>query len=431
MNYKLLVIMFFAALCSRSGFADSSDVKITPSGFTYFQIGQLVSTSDPTGQITGIPDKSWDQHANFRFALEGVVRERLRIVAAAELGIATFAAGGGTPTTINTAFSLKEAQGIYSFGQNPKDPYLQIAIGYFPYKYDPQATNMGEYLFSYRTGAYAPYIINDFDNCKARLLGLRLSSNLLGSFKNDILLTSETSVGSGKGNWPIGDYSLSWLTGYTYGKLLDVGAGICFDRLIPIDQSQTSPTSAIALDSAGLPIIQNGDTLRLTMQAIKLMARLSFDPKQFLPVDLLKLFGKEDAKLYMETAILGLKNYGAYYNYDDVSKRWPVLVGFDIPTTKWGLDVLSLELEYYGWRDNLTIPQGTPMSNTTQDQYSAQQTFRWSIFAQETIAKGFCVKGLVGKDHYRTVDAGGNVTNEELLRGNGNWHYNVRFMYQF
>jgi hypothetical protein len=88
-------------------------------------------------------------------------------------------------------------------------------------------------------------------------------------------------------------------------------------------------------------------------------------------------------------------------------------------------------LEYYGWRENLTIPQGTPMANTTQDQYSGQQMFRWSLFAQKTLVKGFCIKGLVGKDHYRTVDAGGSVTNEELLRGNGNWHYNLKFMYQF
>ena len=81
---------------------------------------------------------------------------------------------------------------------------------------------MGEYLFSYRTGAYAPYIINDFDNCKARLLGLRISSTLFGSFKNDILLTSEMTVGSGsgKGNWPIDDYSLSWLTGYKVKKAI-------------------------------------------------------------------------------------------------------------------------------------------------------------------------------------------------------------------
>jgi hypothetical protein len=431
MNCKSLIIIGGAALCFQAANAEDGDIKINPSGFAYYQIGQLVSTSDPTGTITGLPDKSWDQHANFRLTLEGKVRERLRIIAGAELGMATFAKGAGGGNSVSTAFSLKEAQGIYSFGKDLKDPYAQFAIGYFPFKYNPQATNMGEYLFSYRSGAYAPYIINDFDNCKSRLLGLRISSTVFGSFRNDVLLTSEMPVGSGKGNWPLGDYSLSWLTGYKFNKIFDAGAGICLNRLIPIDPSQTSPASAIAQDSAGLPIIQNGDTLHMTMKAIKLMARFSFDPKQFLPEEIVNLFGKEDGKLYMETAILGLLNYGAYYNYDDVLRRWPVMVGFDIPTTKWGLDVFSLELEYYGWQDNLTIAQGTPMPNTTQDEYSSQQMFRWSLFAQKTVTKGFCIKGLVGKDHFRTVDAGGGVTNEELLRGNGNWHYNLRFMYQF
>jgi hypothetical protein len=261
-------------------------------------------------------------------------------------------------------------------------------------------------------------------------MGLHISYTAFGRLKNDLLLTSEMAVGGGKGNWPLGDYSLAYLAGYTYGKYFDIGTGICLNRLLPIDPSQTSLSSAIALDKNGSPIIENGDTLHLTMKAVKVMARFSFDPKQFLPAGLLNLFGKEDGKLYSETAILGLKNYGAYYNYDDITKRWPVMCGFNVPAFKM-LDFLSLEMEYYGWQDNLTIAQGTPMANTTQDEFSNQQKFRWSLFVQKTVTKGFCIKGLVGKDHFRTVDAGGSVTNEELLRGNGNWHYNLRFMYQF
>ena len=133
-----------------------------------------------------------------------MVRERLRIIAGTELGIATVAKGNGGGNSASTGFSLKEAQGIYTFGDDPKNPPLQIALGYFPFKYNPQATNMGEYLFSYRTGSYPPYIINDFDNCKARLLGLRVSSALLLppliSLHGDVLFTSEMTVGAGNGN---------------------------------------------------------------------------------------------------------------------------------------------------------------------------------------------------------------------------------------
>jgi len=44
---------------------------------------------------------------------------------------------------------LKESQGIYSFGDLDQ-PWLQLAAGYFPFKYNPQASNLGEYL--YRSG---------------------------------------------------------------------------------------------------------------------------------------------------------------------------------------------------------------------------------------------------------------------------------------
>jgi hypothetical protein len=427
MNRKTAFFIYVTALCLQALHAEESDVKVTPSGFAYYQIGQLVKTSDPTGLITGQPDKSWDQHVNFRLGLEAVVRNRLRIIAGTELGIFTFAKGAGGGNNVTMGFSLKEAQGIYTFGDDSKNPPLQIALGYFPFKYNPQATNMGEYLFSYRSGAYAPYIINDFDNCKARLLGLRMSSTLFGSLKHDLLFTSEMAVGN-KGNTPVGDYSLSYVVGYKVESILDVGAGICLNRLLPIDPSQATPVDNVAHDKDGNPLIENGDTVHLTMKATKLMARVTIDPKQFLPDYLLGLFGKEDGKLYAETAILGIKNYGV--EYDSLYKRWPVMWGFNVPVFK-TLDFLSLEMEYFGWIQNLTIPQGTPVPNNTQDEYSKQQRFRWSLFAQKTVVKGFCIKGLAGKDHFRTVDAGGGVTNPEYLRGRGNWHYNLRFMYQF
>ena len=428
MNCNPLFVIYAAALCFQAVRAEETDVKVTPSGFAYYQIGQLVSTSDPIGNTTGLSDKPWDQHANFRLTLEGVVRERLRIIAGVELGIATFAGGAGHPTTIKTAFSLKEAQGIYSFGEDLKTPPLRIALGYFPFKYNLQATNMGEYLFSYRTGAYAPYIINDFDNCKSRLWGLRVSSAFFGGLRQDLLLTSEMSVGNTTSmttdfgttaNTAVGDYSLSYLVGYTFTNIFDIGAGISLNRLLSIDPSQTNSGDTV--------YDKNGDKVPLTWKSTRLMARFTIDPKQFLSEDFLNLLGKEDGKLYAETAILGTKNYGTVYN--DIYKRWPFMAGINVPAFK-TLDFLSLEMEYFGWTGNLSILQ-TPLPDLTQDEFSGQQMFRWSLFAQKTVVKGFCIKGLVGKDHFRTVDAGGSVTNEELLRGIGNWHYNLRFMYQF
>jgi hypothetical protein len=427
MNHKIAFLIAAIVLLFRASFSGEPDKKVTMSGFAYYQFGQLVNTSDPAGDLTGLPDKSWDQHANFRLTLDATVQQRLRIIAGAEFGMATFAKGGGGGNQLTAGFSPKEAQGIYTFGNDPSSasPVLQTAIGYFPFKYNPQATNMGEYLFSYRTGSYPAYIINDFDNCKARLLGMRVSSTILGSLKQDLLFTSEMTVGN-NGNNPAGDYSLSYLVGYKTKKLINCGAGICFCRLIPLNPTLTTPADNIAYNKDGTPVIENGDTLRLTLRSTKLMARVAFDPKALFPA--LSFFGDEDLKLYSELAVLGVKNYGI--EYSDILKRIPVMIGFNVPTLK-ELDVLSLEMEYFGYPGNTTISQGTPEPNPTQDAFSMQQMFRWSFFAQKTLTKGILVKALIGKDHFRTVDAGGSVTNEEVLRGRDNWHYVLRCIYQF
>ena len=426
MHYKLALLIFFIVIVMRKTNSEELEKAISFGGFAYYQIGQVVTSTDPDGATTGLPDKSWDQHVNIRFTMDALIQKRLRIIAGAELGMATFAKGSGGGTSLNTGFSAKEAQGIYTFGDDPlsKTPIFQVALGYFPFKYNPQATNMGEYLYNYRTGSYPAYIINDFDNCKSRLLGLRMSSVILGILRQDLLLTSEMVVGS-NGNTPVGDYSLSYLVGYKILKIFDVGAGINLSRLIPLNPTLTTNSNNIVNDENG-PVIENGDTLRLTLKSTKLMARFTFNPKRFFPE--LSIFGQEDGKIYSEVAVLGIKNYGTIFN--DVIQRIPILVGINIPALK-TLDVLSLELEYFGYPGNLTISQGSPVPISLGDEFSSQQMFRWSLFAQKTLVKGFCIKGLVGKDHFRTVDAGGSVTNEELLRGKGNWHYNLRFMYSF
>jgi hypothetical protein len=409
--------------------------KLTFGGFAYYQFGQIERSFSPDGVANGSGqlDKAWDQHVNFRLTFNAEVMKRMRIIGGGEYGIATFVKGEGSPTDVKTDFTLKEAQGIYTIGDF-NIPMFQAALGYFPYKYNAYATNLGEYLFGYRANAYSPYIINDFDNCKARLLGLRLTSGLATrshSLKLDYLLTSETKVGQGnEANKGIGDYTMSLLFDDKMFSCFDVGAGISLYRLIPLDQSQTSPSTGFpvldARDSA--VVLANGDTMQLTTQATKLMLHMSIDCKKFLPEGFASMLSKDDGILYSEAVVLGLENYGAYYN--DVLKRIPVMVGFNVPFFKL-IDFLSVELEYFGWNGSLVFIPGNPTPSFQDDGYLSQQMFRWSIFLQKTIAKGFAVKALVGKDHFRTVNAGGSVTMSEFLRGNDNWHYVVRFIYSF
>jgi hypothetical protein len=300
---------------------------------------------------------------------------------------------------------------------------------------------MGEYLF--RTGTYPPFIINDFDNCEARLLGLRVSSTFFENLRMDLLFSSETYYN------PLGDYSFSYLLGYKVKKIVDVGAGISLSRLFPLDPKQTTPHNDynIIYEKDGMtPVIETGDTLHYTYKGTKLMARCSFDPKQLLSSpNLLGLaFGPEDGKLYFETTVLGVKNQGTYFN--DIIRRWPYMIGFNIPVFK-ALDLLSLEMEYFDFNyDLFSFPPSTtsPKENMGSDKWVIENRFHWSFFAQKTVVNGLSIKGLIGKDHYRNtgsatpwagvdnpVGTGSNVGGGEFLIARGNWHYSIRVMYSF
>lgn len=426
-------------LCLQTASADESDIQVRPSASVYYQIGQLVKTFDPA--LT-LPDKTWDQRCDMRLYLSVRLQERLRIIAGAELAMVTQVQpprGSGQQGTTNTqSFAFpREGQGIYTFGDDPENSPLEIALGYFPFKYNPQASNMGEYLF--RTGTYPAFIINDFDNCEARLLGLRASSMFFGSLRTDVLFTSETYYN------PLGDYSLSFLAGYKVKKLLDMGAGISLSRLVPLDPKQTTPHNAqnIIYENDGMtPATENGDTLYYTYKGTKVMVRGSIDPKQFFSSP--AFFGPEDGKLYFETIILGLENQGTYFN--DVMRRWPYMIGFNIPAFR-VLDLLSLEMEYFDSDyDQFSFPPSTtsPKENIGSDNWAIESRFHWSLFAQKTVVKGLSIKGLVGKDHYRNtgsttpwagvdnpVGTGSNVGGGELLIARGDWHYSIRVMYSF
>jgi hypothetical protein len=419
----------------QSAYASDSDIKVTPSASVYYQIGQLEQTFD---QARSMPDKTWDQRCDVRLYLSAVVQERLRIIVGAEAAMVTQvqpplgSQAAGATTTSSYAFP-REGQGIYTLGDDEENSPLQIALGYFPFKYNPDASNMGEYLF--RTGTYPPFIINDFDNCEAKLLGLRVTSRLFGMLRLDGLFTSETYYN------PLGDYSLSLVAGVKPARTIDVGAGVSLSRVLPLDPKQT--TRGIVYNSDAItPTIVNGDTLHYTFQGVKFMARVCFDPKPLLPEAVTSFFGKEDGKLYGETAILGLKNYGKYYN--DLSQRCPVMAGFNIPTTKWGLDVLSLELEYFAFDyDQFSFPPGqTAVDGLNHDNFESDNMFHWSLFAQKKVIGGLSVKGLVGKDHYRNtgsqspwagVDNPISSSNDagELCVAHGDWHYSIRVMYSF
>jgi hypothetical protein len=397
---------------------EQSSAKITPSGFAYYQIGQIEQETPPQDKA----DKLFDQRFVGRLTLNAVINSKLKITIGAEGEVKA----GLTDNTRISEVLLKEAHGIYSCG-DPEHSFLQIQAGYFPFKYNPESRNLGEYLF--RTGTYPGFIITDFDNPKTRLMGFNVSGTLFDNLRLNVLFTSEYTVS------PFFDYSLSFIAGYKLpSKIIDIGAGVDFERLLPIGAEKEN-TEAVQ-NNLGLPIIQNGDTLRYSMSGAKLMGRCTFDAKPLLPFA--DIFGSEDLKLYTEIALLGVKNYGGtdsigeYGYYPKILYRLPIMAGFNIPTFK-TMDVLSFEWEYYGCNPRYKFdipassnPKPAPYTDGPQRSY-----IKWCFYGQKTITKGWAVKGLFGRDHFRYLNAGSIYDPIERMNGPSDWHYNVRIMYSF
>jgi hypothetical protein len=334
-----------------------------------------------------------------------------------------------------TRLTVKHAEGIYSFG-DPENPFLQLEAGLFPYKYNPDVRNLGEYLF--RSFAYPQYIISVFDRPYMDMAGLRIGNRIGTSFKQDVLFTSEIH------DFPLMDYSLSYVADYNLFKVLDAGAGISFDRLFSVDQALTT--------NSGDPSTQyhtpSGDSGYYSFSGIKAMARLSFDPKPFLPEG---IFGSEDLKVYSELGILGWENYPVDSNtpsneqyYTNLSERMPIAVGFPTcaPLLKRLigfklLDLLNGELEFYknrfpngyqtAYENLLPLPPPEVPARKHDD-------LRWSLYMTRNWGKNFSVIVQLAHDHLIPTTFSlltGSADRTDVLLRHGDWWWVAKTQFTF
>ena len=353
------------------------------------------------------------------------------------------------------SFYVHRADAEYFFGNS--DIFNgELNIGYFPYKYNPEVRNLGEYMF--RSGTYPGWLITNFDWTTARLAGIRFGSDLFKIWHNDFMATTETAM------FPYYDVSLSWISSLKpFGKILDIGAGIDLARCISANPDYTTPKYArnlkeisnirytTRLDTATNQQVTDttADSSYYTYSGTKLMGRLTFDFKGFLPGNVTRFFGDNDGKLYSEFAILGLENQGvndpvhgitAYY--DQLWQRIPIMFGFNIPTFK-VLDVLSLEAEYYrlpypddfGNQLRWSSPQqGCPIPSTGIGNYATNQSniydndsWKWSVYASKTFNKHFMLIVQAARDHSRTMSSYALYADgEEAFVKNEQWYWAVK-----
>jgi hypothetical protein len=416
--------------------ADTSDITTKLSGYASMESGEIES--------------AWHQtsHFNDRWLLRNFVnltgtcniRDNIRIVAGAtgRMWYETFpdaklSLSPMSPRKPMTTFYLDQASGIFSFWGEKNNPLLQFELGYFPFKYNPDARDLGEYLF--RSGIYPPIVITDIDKAYERVEGTRLCLSL---FNNSLhiqqLFTQEVQLPS------FFDFSLSYVMDYDFKKIFDIGGGIMFCRLISTNTDVTTPkVSQTAYSDESAP-----DSVgRYTFQGTKLMARFSFDPKRlFFSSENCMFLGKEDLKFYGEAAVLGVKDYpgdpGAHY-YSEAWKRTPIMLGFNAPGFT-VLDVIALETEYYQWdypnAMKNVLENGYPIPDNSQNtdiNYNADN-WKWAVYAKKTFFKRFSILALFARDHlfhFPPADEQRLSDREEMFRTNADWYWVLKFRYNF
>jgi hypothetical protein len=424
-----LAAVFLVGLC----FAENQEIKVKTTGSAALEVGQIVQ-----GELIGASldyanpstvKKGWQERFLFLFGSDAVLNEHIRLIINIEGKIAfAYPQAGGldyiTTQAPSYVFSPIQTEGVYSLG-DPEKPWLQIGMGFFPYKFNPDARNLGEFMF--RSGTYPPYIITDFNHCYGRLLGLRVSSTLFESLRQDLLFTSETLM------FPTQDYSLSYLAHYSLVGFMDIGAGVDCAHFFPIGSKNAS--SAVKSNEVGDKYTaKNGDTSFYDFKAIKPSIMLAFDLKKLLPSIIADLLNKDDFRLYGEACVTGwedFKNYdtSAISYYANRMDRTLLMAGINIPTFKC-LDIFSLECEYYSkkypnsFRNVIEMNIATPYSNYRPDLYP----WYFSVYAKKTFLKKLSIVGQIARDHMRPFCPVSKIAErEEALKKIGDWWWVMNF----
>jgi hypothetical protein len=248
--------------------ADTASVERKPLAIkSYVDFGQVVKGSNLQNASGGPIEALPVQRTGISLVQEATVEDRLEIkIGVGGLFWYSWNAQQGAPHTQVVRFGpgISTAHANFKFGDLEK-PWMTAQFGFFTHKYNPDAVNLGEYLF--RSTAYPALVYtggwNFIASASARLTGVRLAfSHFGGVFTHDLMAYFETEF------YPQNSISGAWLGTFKAGAL-ELGTGVAVQHMIPMKPSRLTPKDplstyvklpffpAVAPDS-GLVSIDNG-----------------------------------------------------------------------------------------------------------------------------------------------------------------------------
>ncbi|MBN1309254.1 MAG: hypothetical protein JXA18_15120 [Chitinispirillaceae bacterium] len=370
-------------------------------GYASFEAGEIMKGYSSVPNISEHELwRTWLQTGYVGLRLEAAVNGHLRVLVGgeAQTHISFLRTEGNMNDAFTesrqprTLFSIRHGEGIFTIGNSAR-ALLQVEAGFFPYKYNQEVRNLGEYLF--RTYCYPASMVNEFDKPYADLTGIRIGGSVAagpGTMNADFLLTTSTRF------WPFMNWSPALLVDYSIPRIFTIGAGVQFWNLIPVGVNNPRIGSWVG----GSPTEPDSNS---TFAGTKLMTRFSFDGKGLFPADapFVAMLGKDDLKLYGETAVLGWKNYpGPDSTIDDgyEQRLWrvPFMFGINLPVFT-VLDLLSIELEYREspYPNSIFYPVYRMEPKPADRQDHAQ--WKWSVYAGKNLGPHVGLVFQAARDH--------------------------------
>lgn len=433
---KAVLILIAVLMLVPLAFAESSDTEnesnITITGSGNIMFGQIASGYAFKTFGNQYFEKTWQNFYSGRINIISKPTEWFTTIISPEISSAfpVTTTSSIMKETYKLAYraGLPKAVGIFNFDLGYMT--LNIESGVMEYTFNPDVKNLGNYM--YRSSSYPLVLKTNLDYPYANIVGIHPEIGLLNNtLKLGSIINSITTQA------PFNDFSLGFFASYSpESKFIDVGFGICADRLISVNDRATD----VVNDKANL-----GDTT-LTLRSTKIDFRINLDPKKLLGEGIEDMLGKEDGKVYFEAAMLGTKDPTLCFPVDSILpksifRRVPLLFGVNIPTFK-VLDYLSFEVEFLDypyandwWGAIVGAPTPKPSRPSNSDttwveNYRTKDNWKWSVQLKKSISK-FDFIAFVANDHkfYDTFNAEIQGVTEQTLRTPKDWHWYIKLQY--